>query len=1001
MSKWAPMCSNKRYRARFNVIRMRFQERQFPLASCTYELSSLDILSKQPASSPARALSIDNQESPVPATLSINAIRERCVKFAYDWSDCVGDEKQDGHEFMRELMKCFGITKRKAISYERRSNRASTGRQGYIDALIPGKALIEMKSAGKDLNKAEEQALDYIHDLADVETPRLLIISDFRRIRIVDLGNDIMTANGIDSGHTEFELAKLPDHVDDLKFLAGYGMVQVGSREQEEASIRAARVMADLYEALDGSGYSDHEASIFLIRTLFCLYGDDAGLWERDLFAEFLDARTREDGSDLGAQLALLYQTLNTPVERRQSTLDELISRFPYVNGGIFAEPLSIPSFSSAMREELVRACAFDWSGISPAVFGSLFQAVKSPQARRELGEHYTSETNILKTLGPLFLDDLQERFAEHTHDLTKLKELRQELRDLRIMDPACGCGNFLVVAYRALRGLDTDILKRIRELELARKNNDEFQATMFFDDRGEHAEIMVQLDHFFGIEIEEWPARIAQTALHLAHHQANREMERLLGQAPSILPLSTSAHITIGNALRTDWTQVCPPSPSVRIVGNPPFIGQSMRSEEQTDDLRSVWGDGYDGYLDYVTGWFIKASRYFQSVPNGGRFAFVSTNSIAQGAPVASLFRPLLEGGWRIRFAHQTFAWTSEAPGAAAVHCVITGFDRGAPHEKARPVLFTYSDPKAQPNALPVDHINPYLVEGPDIFVDKRTTPLAPILPAVRFGSKPADGGHLIVDAKDYPRFAADPIAAKYLRPFRMGREVVRGLDRWCLWMDTEDFDPRDIERSPLLKERVQACSAFRSHSTKQITKDGAKTAHLFQENHQPPGPYVGIPSVVSETRRFYTVAHFSEEVIAGNQLYTALDPDGFLFSIISSSMLMTWQMTIGGRLESRLRFANKVVWNTLPLPAVSDKQRAEIIAAGQGVLDARAEQPGVSLADMYNPLAMAPSLLKAHRVLDRAVDRAFGAKKPLETNEERLALLFKRYQEMTATDS
>ena len=937
----------------------------------------------------------------MPATLSINAIRERCVKFAYDWSDCVGDEKQDGHEFMRELMKCFGITKRKAISYERRSNRASTGRQGYIDALIPGKALIEMKSAGKDLNKAEEQALDYIHDLADVETPRLLIISDFRRIRIVDLGNDIMTANGIDSGHTEFELAKLPDHVDDLKFLAGYGMVQVGSREQEEASIRAARVMADLYEALDGSGYSDHEASIFLIRTLFCLYGDDAGLWERDLFAEFLDARTREDGSDLGAQLALLYQTLNTPVERRQSTLDELISRFPYVNGGIFAEPLSIPSFSSAMRDELVRACAFDWSGISPAVFGSLFQAVKSPEARRELGEHYTSETNILKTLGPLFLDDLRERFAEHTHDLTKLKELRQELRELRIMDPACGCGNFLVVAYRELRRLDTEILVRIRELELARKNNDEFQATMFFDDRGEHAEITVQLDHFFGIEIEEWPARIAQTALHLAHHQANREMERLLGQAPSILPLSTSAHITIGNALRTEWTEVCPPSPTVRIVGNPPFIGQSMRSEEQTDDLRFVWGDGYDGYLDYVTGWFIKASQYFYAVPRGGRFAFVSTNSIAQGAPVASLFRPLLEGGWRIRFAHQTFAWTSEAPGAAAVHCVITGFDRGAPHEKARPVLFTYLSPKALPEAVPVDHINPYLVEGPDIFVDKRTTPLAPILPAVRFGSKPADGGNLIVETEDYPRSAADPIAAKYLRPFRMGREVVRGLDRWCLWMHTEDFDPRDIDLSLILKERVRACATFRQGSKKKATVLGAQTAHLFQENHQPSEPYVAIPRVVSETRPFYTAAHLSEDVIAGDQLYTALDPDGFLFAIISSSMFITWQRAVGGHMKSDLRFSNKIVWNTLPLPAVSDKQCAEIISAGQGVLDARAEQPGTSLADMYNPLAMSPSLLKAHRALDRAVDRAFGARKTLETNEQRLAILFKRYQEMTATDS
>lgn len=937
------------------------------------------------------------------ATLSLNTIRDRCVKFAHEWSDCVGDEKQEGHEFMRELMQCFGITKRKAISYERRSNRASTGRQGYIDALIPGKALIEMKSAGKNLNEAEEQALDYIHDLADVETPRLLIMSDFHRIRIVDLDQDMTSADNVESGRMEFELAKLPDHVDDLKFLAGYGMVQVGSREQEEASIRAARVMADLYEALDGSGYSDHEASIFLIRTLFCLYGDDAGLWERDLFTEFLETRTREDGSDLGAQLAVLYQTLNTPMECRQSTLDELTARFPYVNGGIFEERLNIPSFSSTMRDELMRACAFDWSGISPAVFGSLFQAVKSPEARRELGEHYTSETNILKTLGPLFLDELRQKFADHVHDAKKLTDLRKELGELRIMDPACGCGNFLVVAYRELRRLDTDMLKRIRELELARKNNDEFQATMFFDDRGEHAEIMVQLDHFFGIEIEEWPARIAQTALHLAHHQANREMERLLGQAPSILPLKASAHIMIGNALRTEWTQVCPPSPSVRIVGNPPFIGQYMRSEDQTDDLRLVWGDGYDGYLDYVTGWFIKASRYFRSVPNGGRFAFVSTNSIAQGAPVAALFRPLLEGSWRIRFAHQTFAWTSEAPGAAAVHCIITGFDRGAPHEKSRPVLFTYSTLKAQPEALPVNHINPYLVEGPDIFIEKRTSPRSPSLPAVHYGSKPADGGHLIVEAEDYPRFAADPIAAKYLRPFRMGREVVQGLDRWCLWMDTEDFDPRDIERSRLLKERVQACQTWREKQSH--TGDAWKLRdipYLMRPNkNRPLHPYAAIPAVVSGSRQFFTCAHYSESVIAGNKVFTAIDTDGFLFAIISSSMFITWQKAVGGRLKSDLNFSNKIVWNTLPLPEVSDKERAAIIAAGQGVLDARAEQPGASLADMYNPLAMAPSLLKAHRVLDRAVDRAFGAKKPLETNEERLALLFKRYQEMTAGES
>lgn len=425
------------------------------------------------------------------------------------------------------------------------------------------------------------------------------------------------------------------------------------------------------------------------------------------------------------------------------------------------------------------------------------------------------------------------------------------------------------------------------------------------------------------------------------------------------------------------------------------------MRSEEQTDDLRFVWGDGYDGYLDYVTGWFIKASRYFQSVPNGGRFAFVSTNSIAQGVPVAALFRPLLEGGWRIRFAHQSFAWTSEAPGAAAVHCVITGFDRGAPHEKARPMLFTYSSLKAPPEALPVDHINAYLVKGPDVFINARTRPLSTILPEVRYGSKPADGGHLIVEAEDYARFAADPIAAKYLRPFRMGRELVRGLDRWCLWMAEIDFDPNDIQRSSLLTERVRGCSEFRRKSKKAKTREGAQSAHLFQENHQPSAAYVAIPRVVSETRRFCTVAHLSEDIIAGDKVYTAIDPNGFLFAVISSSMFITWQKAVGGRLKSDVSFSIKVVWNTLPLPSVSDKQRAAIIAAGQGVLEARAEQPGVSLAAMYNPLAMAPNLLKAHRVLDRAVDRAFGAKKTLETNEERLALLFKRYQEMTATDS
>ncbi|WP_448751177.1 type IIL restriction-modification enzyme MmeI [Actinomyces sp.] len=401
------------------------------------------------------------------------------------------------------------------------------------------------------------------------------------------------------------------------------------------------------------------------------------------------------------------------------------------------------------------------------------------------------------------------------------------------------------------------------------------------------------------------------------------------------------------------------------------------------------------------MTGWFNKANVYFETVPHGGRFAFVATNSIAQRIPVAALFRSLFESGWRIRFAHQTFAWSSEAPEAAAVHCVITGFDRGAPHEKTRPVLFTYSSLKAPPEALPVDHINAYLVKGPDVFINARTRLRSTILPEVRYGSKPADGGYLIVEAEDYARFAADPIAAKYLRPFRMGRELVRGLDRWSLWMADDDFDPQDIQKSSLLRERVQKCSVFRSKSKKKKTRESASVSHLFQEIRQPLAPYVAIPRVVTEARRFYTAAHLSQQVIAGDKVYTAIDTDGFLFAVISSSMFITWQKPVGGRSKSDVSFSNKVVWNALPLPEVSDKERTAIIAAGQGVMEARAEQPGVSLADMYNPLAMAPSLLKAHSILDRAIDRAFDAKKALETNEERLALLFKRYQEMTATDS
>nr|WP_308195013.1 DNA methyltransferase [Dermabacter vaginalis] len=556
-----------------------------------------------------------------------------------------------------------------------------------------------------------------------------------------------------------------------------------------------------------------------------------------------------------------------------------------------------------------------------------------------------------------------------------------------QLCDPACGCGNFLIIAYRELRALELKIHERLQEL-----NSGGVQLDLMAEDL-----VRVRLRQFHGIEIEEWPATIARTAMFLVEHQANQAMNLTLGYSKPMLPLQDSAQITVGNALRLDWRELVPAGPNTFIMGNPPFIGQYTKAADQTEDMKLVWGELYDGYLDYVTAWFKKASDFFRPV-TGGRFAFVSTNSIAQGQPVPALFGPLFDAGWRLRFAHQTFAWQSEAPGSAAVHCVITGYDK---HERSAPQLFIYEKVKGEPQQVPAKQINAYLVDGPNLLVRKRSKALSAELPKVTRGSQATDGGNLIVEVGEYAEVAADPTAAKYLRPFRMGKEVVRGLDRWCLWMADSDFDPRDIGRSPVLKERVEAARVMRLASKKLPTQRAAQTPYLFQENHQPLGPYVGIPAVVSETRAFYTVQHLGPEVIAGNKLYTAEDPDGFLFGVFSSSMFITWQKAVGGRLKSDLNFSNTIVWNNLPLPEVEETIRQQVIDGGKGVIAARELHPERSLAEHYNPLAMSPALLKAHAALDRVVDKAFGAKKPLHSNEERLALLFERYAEMTAAEN
>ncbi|GAA1348133.1 DNA methyltransferase [Falsarthrobacter nasiphocae] len=913
-------------------------------------------------------------------TLSLNEIRSRAVAFHHEWKGEPGEERQQAQSFVRDLLHVFGVTGTKAALYEKRARRSSTGSGGYIDALVPGLCLIEMKSAGKDLAAAERQALDYIDDLSDAEAPRWVITCDFHTFRILDLHAED------DADTVVFTLEQLPARVEDLAFLAGYQARSFGSREQEAASIKAAKIMAGLYEALEGSGYDDHEASVFLVRTLFALYADDSGVWERDMFFEFIETRTSEDGSDLGSQLTKLYQELNRLPEKRQKNLDELIARFPYVNGGIFAEPLSIPSFDRAMRAQLLEACAFNWSAISPAIFGSLFQAVKDKKARRELGEHYTTETNILKTIRPLFLDDFEAEFAKQHHHKAGLKKLRARMGEAVFVDPAAGCGNFLVIGYREMRALDLRILERLQEL------GDSSQIpTMFFT----KADLPVKMESFIGLELEEWPARIAATALHLVDHQANQAMELALGKAPEPLPLETITTVHVVNSLKVRWQDYIPPTQHLFIMSNPPFLGDNTRTKEQKKELQDAWGDASVlSRLDYVTGWHAKALELFKNREYGGEWAFVTTNSITQGDQPPRLFGPIFAQGWKIKFAHQTFAWTSEASDAAAVHCVIVGFtkDKAAPRR-----LFTYPSPKAEPLEQDAAQINGYLLDAENVLVEKRSSMLSPCLTKTLRGSMPSDGGNLIVEPEDYAEFAADPIASTYLHRYIGAKELLHGTDRWCLWLD--GWDSRDLNKSALLRMRVEAVKDFRAASTAATTRD-YPYHHLFRQLAKQDTSYVCVPRHVSETREFFTVQHFDADVIAGDANFTIQDPDGLQFAVMSSSAFITWQKAIGGRLESRLRFASTLTWYTFPVPEISEKDRAAIIAGGRAVLDARALHPEKSLAEHYQPLGMDPALVKAHKQLDKAVDKVFGLRDTTGkrvSNEDRLKALFASYAAMT----
>ena len=906
--------------------------------------------------------------------LSWNEIRARAITFARNWSDAAR-EKAEAQTFWNDFFAVFGVRRRTVASFEEPVKNLK-GDTEFIDLFWKGRLIAEHKSRGKDLSKAHTQAIGYVQNLArenrTEEIPRYILVSDFARLALHDSEPD-------DAGRetVQFPLAELPEHIREFAFIAGYETRKVDP--EDPANVKAVELLGNLHDRLEDAGYAGHDLQRFMVRLLFCLFADDTGIFEPDTFKLFIQNRTQPDGSDLGSQLARLFGVLNTPPDKRQKTLDEDLATLPYVNGELYAESLGFPEFNAPMRVALRSCCDFKWERISPAIFGSLFQAVMQPRQRRQIGAHYTSERDILKLIRSLFLDDLRGQFDSIKTDKKKLAAFHRKLGQLRFLDPACGCGNFLVVSYRELRRLEMDVLQ-------ARFG----EALSEGDIR---AESRLDVSQFYGIEIEEWPVRIAEVAMWLMDHQMNAELFARFSQVKATVPLTKSPHIRQANALRLDWNDVLPASECSYVLGNPPFVGKKARNDEQVADMELMFDRLRGaGALDYVCCWYLKAANYLASNEQV-KAAFVSTNSISQGEQPGVLWPVLTARGIKINFAHRTFAWESEARGRAHVHVVIIGFKRGNCVNKR---IHDYETASNGPTVATVRSISPYLVEGGDTVLSNRERPLCNV-PEMQFGSMPNDDGNLLLTEQEKRTIvAADRRVAKYVRPLLTAKEYLHGVPRWCLWL--VNAAPQDMTNIPELRARVRRIRAYREQSGRPTTRELAKYPSVFGEIRQPRSNYVLIPRHSSENRRYIPMSFFPSRNIVGDSCLFVPNATSYHFGVLSSAMHMAWLRQVCGRLESRYRYSNKLVYNNYPWPQeLTDKHRARVEKCAQAVLDARAKHPDATLADVYDPLAMPANLTKAHADLDRAVDACYR-RQPFTSERQRVEYLFALYEKLTA---
>ena len=897
--------------------------------------------------------------------LSWNEIKDRAVNFSKEWADAC-NEDAEAKPFLVKFFEVFGISNRRVTTFEHKVKKLDDG-DGYIDLLWKGTILIEMKSRGKNLDKAYQQAKNYTYGLKPYELPKYILISDFENFRLYDLEED---------KKVEFKLNELVNNVHHFGYILGYQKKVY--KEQDPANIKAAESMGKLHDRLKEIGYDGHPLEVYLVRLLFCLFAEDTTIFNKQQFQDYLEQRTSEDGSDLASKLQELFQVLNTPKDKRFKNIDEQLAEFPYVNGKLFEEVLPTASFDTKMRQALLDCCYIDWSQISPAIFGSMFQSVMNPTERRNLGAHYTSEKNILKLIKPLFLDDLWTEFESIKGNRNRLPEFHKKISTLKFLDPACGCGNFLVITYRELRLLEIEILRSL------------YKAGERFLDIG--GIIWLDVDMMSGIEYEEFPARIAEVAMWLIDHQMNMLISHEFGQYFVRLPLKKAANIVHGNALHIDWETLVPKNQLSFILGNPPFIGHQWRSDEQMKDMELVFGDAKRaGRLDYVAAWYLKASQYIQNTKI--KVAFVSTNSISQGEQAGILWS-LLFNHYKIKIhiAHRTFSWSNEAKGNAGVHCVIIGF---ANYDTSNKSIFEYENIKGEPHEIKVKNINSYLLDGKEIIIESRGKPIHKF-PEMFKGSQPTDGGYLILTPQERELLIAnEPLSVKWIRPFIGGYELMNGVIRYCLWL--KDCPPDTLRKMPLVVKRLEDVSKSRLLSSTQSVREFSKYPALFTQDRQPNSSYLAFPEVSSENRRYIPIGFLNSDTICSNKLQIIPNASLYLFGILMSTMHMAWTKTVCGRLESRFSYS-PAVYNNYPfLENPSAKQIKDIETAAQKVLDARAEFSGSSLADLYAPMTMPPSLVKAHNELDKAVDLAYRPQ-PFTTEAKRVEFLFELYEKYTA---